>query len=76
MRSLRSWSQGERLAWARWCPVIQLLPGVARWSQADRSALVKVILAKGGRRESDFVRLFDQHRRLRRAMVKLLHEAD
>ena len=76
VRSLRSWSQGERLAWARWCPVIQLLPGVARWSQADRSALVKVILAKGGRRESDFVRLFDQHRRLRRAMVKLLHEAD
>jgi len=29
------------------------------------------VRAKGGRRESDFVRLFDSHRRLRRAMLRL-----
>jgi hypothetical protein len=29
------------------------------------------VKAKGGRRESDFVRLFDRHRRLRRAVLRL-----
>ncbi len=30
VRSRRSWSSGERLAWERWCPLVQILPGVAR----------------------------------------------
>jgi hypothetical protein len=50
--------------------VIAALPGVVRWSPADKRALVTVVRAKGGRRESDYVPLFDGHRRLRRAMVR------
>ena len=48
-----------------------MLPGLARWKAAARRALVDVIRAKGGRRESDFVRRFDAHGSLRRALVKL-----
>ena len=71
VRSTKSFSTGERLAWNRWAPLVMILPGVARWSPKDRRALVKVIRAKGGRRESDYVRKFDAHRKLRTAIFNL-----
>lgn len=71
VRDLGTLSPGERIAWDRWSPLVMAMPGVARWSVADRRALAGVIRAKGGRRESDFVRKFDAHRKLRRAIRKL-----
>jgi hypothetical protein len=71
LRGQSGWTAGEKLAWSRWAPLVVMLPGVARWKPAARRALVEVIRAKGGRRESDFVRRFDAHRLLRRALVKL-----
>ena len=62
---------GERLAWRRWAPLVVVLPGVEAWSPAEKRALVEVIRAKGGARESEFVRRFDGHRRLRRALRRL-----
>ncbi|MCX6544376.1 MAG: hypothetical protein NTV05_08170 [Acidobacteria bacterium] len=70
----RRWSRDERLAWERWAPVVAVLPNVARWPQTDRAALVKVIRAKGGRRESAFVPLFNSHVRLRAAIVGLCRD--
>ena len=70
-QSLEGWSTGERLAWERWSPLILALQHVERWPLRDRRALARVVRAKGGRRESDFVTLFDGHRRLRRAMLLL-----
>lgn len=67
----RGWSAGERLAWSRWAPLVTVLPGVARWPAADRAALAEVIRAKGARRESEFVRRFDAHARLRAAVRRL-----
>jgi hypothetical protein len=61
----------RRLAWERWAPLVLVLPGVARWSGSDRAALARVVDAKGGRRESDFVHRFDAHARLRRAVLQL-----
>jgi hypothetical protein len=75
VRSFSGWSTGERLAWERWGPLVLALGEVERWPAQDRRALVRVIRAKGGRRESDFVRLFDRHRRLRRAMLLLAANA-
>jgi hypothetical protein len=69
--ALRGWSAGERLAFERWAPLVTLLPGLAGWSAADRRALLAVIRAKGGPRESDYVRLLDRHRPLRRALLAL-----
>ena len=62
-------SPGERLAWERWAPLALSLPGVDRWSRVQRADLSRVMRAKGGRRESDFVRLFDRHRKLRKALL-------
>jgi hypothetical protein len=75
VRTQRRWLAGERLAWERWSPLIVMLPGISRWRREEKRALVKVARAKGGRRESDFVTLFDSHRRLRRAILKLTEEA-
>ena len=69
--SFRGFTPAERLWWDRWSPLVLALPGVERWSRVDKRALAGVIRAKGGRRESGFVRLFDRHRRLRRAVLKL-----
>ena len=74
LRSLSGFTPGERLAWKRWAPLIMTLPGVPRWGRAAKAALVQVARAKGGRRESDFVALFDKHRLLRRALLKLSQE--
>ncbi|HET6342346.1 MAG TPA: hypothetical protein VFG78_09220 [Gemmatimonadota bacterium] len=71
VRNLRRLPPDERTAWERWSPLVRILPGVERWSSAERRALVSVVRAKGGRRESDFVRLFDGHVRLRRAILDL-----
>ena len=61
----------RRIAWERWSPIVLALPGIARWSAANRRSLIDVINAKGGRRESDFVILFDKHKPLQAAILKL-----
>ncbi|MDL2717150.1 MAG: hypothetical protein PT977_05305 [Acidobacteriota bacterium] len=71
LSTLSGWSMGERLAFRRWAPLLTILPGVARWKPAGKRALAAVVRAKGGRHESDFVRLFDAHRPLRRAIATL-----
>lgn len=67
----RGWSADERQAFERWAPLVLLLPGVARWSAAEKRALAEVARAKGGRRESEFVRRFDAHPKLRAAVAAL-----
>ncbi len=67
------WSAGERQAFERWAPLVLLLRGVARWSPAEKRACVGVIRAKGSRRETDFVRVFDAHPKLRAAVAALAH---
>jgi hypothetical protein len=69
--SPRDLDAGERRAWNRWAPLVLVLPGLRRWPAADRRALFDLIRAKGGRREADFARRFDRHRRLRRAVIAL-----
>jgi hypothetical protein len=75
VKSQASWSRDERLAWDRWAPLLLLVEGVERWSPAERAAAVAAVRAKGGRRESDYVVLFDRHRKLRAALLALGHGA-
>lgn len=70
-RHLQRWSDEERLAWTRWTPLLASLGDLSRWSATERRELVAIVRAKGGRRESDFVRRFDAHVRLRRALCRL-----
>lgn len=71
VRSTRGFSDGERLAWDRWAPLVMAIPGISRWGAGQRADLARIVRAKGGRRESDFVHLFDAHRRLRRAIHRI-----
>jgi hypothetical protein len=71
LASLRDLSASERQAWHRWSPLVAVLPGLDRWSAPERHALARVLIAKGGRRESDYVRAFDAHPRLRAAVRRL-----
>lgn len=64
-------SGGEKLAWERWAPLVDLLPDVSGWSRSEKAALAEIIRAKGGRSEADYVALLDQHRKLRRALLRL-----
>ncbi len=67
----RSLPAGERLAFRRWAPLVRPLPGVERWSSKARRDLGAVVRAKGGTRESEFVRRLDAHRSLRRGLRRL-----
>jgi hypothetical protein len=71
---LAGFSPGERLAWQRWSPLLMILPGLEEWTAEEKQDLVAVVRAKGSVRESDFVRKFDEHRRLREAVRKLAAE--
>ncbi len=69
--SMRGWTAGERLWWRRWAPLLASLPGLNRWPAADRRALVRIARAKGSRREIGYVRRFDAHPRLAKAILAL-----
>jgi hypothetical protein len=75
-RSWKRWPRGEQLAWRRWSPLLAILPGIERWNGRDRAALVRVVRAKGGRRESDFVLAFDAHTKLRQALLELVQHVE
>jgi hypothetical protein len=75
VRSFRGFSAGEKMAWERWCPLIMTLESIENWSLQDKRALVKVVRAKGGRRESKFVELSNRHERLKQAILRLAKEA-
>jgi len=64
LRSLQGFSADERRAWLRWGPLVVSLPGISRWTGAEKSALVRVIRAKGGRRDADYVALYAAHPKL------------
>jgi hypothetical protein len=76
LRSLRGFTPGERLAWERWSPLVVALEDAGKWSRAQKRALVEIVRAKGGQRESRFVRLFDRHHRLQRALVRLSEDEE
>ena len=71
LSSLRTLSRDERMMWTQWSPMLLAIPGLAGWSRADKQALVDVVRAKGGRRESEFLQRFDAHPRLGRALLAL-----
>jgi len=68
-RSLAGFSPAQRQAWRRWAPLIVSLPGLARWSSAEKRALVDVVRAKAGTSELEYIRRFNAHPRLARSLL-------
>jgi len=73
--SMSSWSADEKLMWHNLSPLIAAMGGVSTWPKADCDALVGVIRAKGGVHEVNYARLFDAHKRLRRAVAEFANAA-
>lgn len=70
-RGREQWPAMERLWFERLAPMISLIPGLEKWSAADKQDLVALIRAKGRPQESEFVRLLSGNRKLRRALEKI-----
>jgi hypothetical protein len=51
--------------------VLGLIPGVTRWTASEKKALLRIIHAKAGANEAEYVRLLQSHPRLRAAILKL-----
>ena len=64
----RRLSAAAKAAWTAWVPIVALIPGLERWSADEKQELVRIILAKGGRRDSDYLKLFDRHTKLGKAL--------
>ncbi|MBI4875339.1 MAG: hypothetical protein HY822_11965 [Acidobacteria bacterium] len=51
--------------------VVSLIPGLARWPAADKTALDGILRAKTGRDEAVYLRRMQRHARLREALLAL-----
>jgi len=61
----------ERRAFSNFALVLALIPGFARWTTEEKRAAVRVIRAKAGADESNYLRLLCRHAPLRRAIIAL-----
>jgi hypothetical protein len=69
--STDKWRVVEQRAFADLALVLALIPDLARWSPAEKQAVVRVVRAKAGADELDYLRRLQQHARLRRAIIEL-----
>jgi hypothetical protein len=65
------WSAAERAAFENLALVLDLVADLARWPREEKKALVEIARAKAGREEIRYLRLLQDHDRLRRALVAL-----
>lgn len=65
------WSEVEQAAFADFAAVLALVPELSRWSSAEKRALVRVIRAKAGADEIEYLRRLQQHDKLKQAMLLL-----
>lgn len=71
LEAIRRGGPSGRAAWSAWAPIVRLMPGLEKWSDDEKHDLVRIVLAKAGRRDSDYLRLFDRHPRLGDALRQL-----
>jgi len=67
----RKWFGPERVAMERLSPILALIPDLPSWTPPEKRALLRIIRAKGGPRESDYIRLLREHPLLGRSLCDL-----
>ena len=65
--SMRGWSNGDRAGFKELASAVDLIPGLERWTRADRQDLVQVMCAKGGITEDKYIARLRRHARLLQA---------
>jgi hypothetical protein len=69
--SLSRWNSAEGEAFENWSLVLALIPNLRRWSAKEKQDLIKIIRAQAGSSEMRYLRLTQQHRRLREEFLRL-----
>ena len=69
--NLDSWSELERSTFSDFAIVLALVPDLERWTNIERHAVAEIIRAKVDASETDYLRLLQQHRTLKRALLQL-----
>lgn len=65
------WSLVERQAFEDWSLVLALIPDLRSWTSKEKKDVAKVIRARGGSSEITYLRLTQQHSRLREKLLRL-----
>lgn len=70
-----SWAPSARATLKDFAIVISLVEDFSNWSDSEKRGLPKIIRAKGGGDENRYLKLMQNHVRLRTAMLKLGNES-
>jgi len=65
------WNPAERQAFENWSMVLALIPSLRRWATQERRDAVQIIRAQAGPNEMRYLRLTQQHPRLREELLQL-----
>jgi hypothetical protein len=65
------WNSAEQQAFENWSLVLALIPDIRGWSAKEKSDAIGMIRAQAGSNEMRYLRLSQQHPRLRREMLRL-----
>jgi hypothetical protein len=68
---LQGWTGEAGRVFEDFALVLGLMPGLSRWTTAEKQALVRILRAKAGPEESRFLRLMQKHPGLRQAILRL-----
>ena len=69
--TLSGWTAPERQAFENWSLVLALIPNLSRWSPREKQDAARMIRAQAGRNEMRYLRLTQQHARLREELLRL-----
>jgi len=72
----RGWTADERRAFEGLAPLVALIPGLGGWPAREKRALVRLMRAKGARREIGYVEALRESHALRRALARICREAE
>ena len=65
------WRYGEISTFLDFAAALSLVSDLSEWSVAEKRALAKVIHAKAGLDESNYLKLMQKHTRLRKTIIDL-----
>jgi hypothetical protein len=66
-----NWNEPERRAFDDLALVLALIPDLSRWTEDEKSAVVRIVRAKASADELQYVRLLQHHAKLRARIIKL-----
>jgi hypothetical protein len=61
----------ERAAFRELALVLDLIPGLARWTRKEKGGVLAILRAKARGVESRYLRLLQRHARLRAALIRM-----